>query len=140
MKSKKKTGSLKAIIYAFIALVLFASIFCIWYYSHMSRQFGQIQACESNLINLKTAIELYAEDNEKKFPPSLDLLTQGISSYIKKLPVCPESKKPYNYKCNKDYDNFTIWCSKPDTHIKIHKVEGCWPQYSPQTGCVPNHP
>ena len=105
---------------------------------------GKFAACESNLKNQAMALELYAQDFENQYPPSLEYLTQNISSegkpYMKLLPLCPLSGAPYSYEADKTTGNYTICCGEADTHIKpeygfrVH--EGCWPQYTPGKGIV----
>jgi len=101
--------------------------------------------CISNLKNIAAALEMYAEDNEGHYPPSLDHLTQnpGDVPYIKKLPVCSHHQSSYDYNFNSGPDNFTIWCAKPEAHRTYRfytydlMPEGeCWPQYSPGEGII----
>ncbi len=54
-----------------------------------------------NIRGLATAVEYYAKDNKGQFPKELKDL---IPKYIKSMPVCPVSGKPYEYKIsNGDY-------------------------------------
>ncbi len=99
---------------------------------------GQLAACESNLKNLATALEMYATDNGGNYPPTLDCLicTVGIpGGYMKTIPICPSSraKKSYLYIRSDTPDNFTLWCSYPDAHKNAGLKTG-WPQYTPGQG------
>jgi len=104
---------------------------------------NQLAYCEDNLKNIATALKLYAADYGGDYPPSLEYLTMPVSpsggSYVKALPLCPSSKKPYTYVYANNPGNFTLWCSKEKSHtIFIHVVphEGCWPQYAPGQGIM----
>ena len=53
---------------------------------------SQLSACVSQCRSTATALEMYAVDNEGRFPdvsglPGLNVLTAG--SYLKRLPTCP---------------------------------------------------
>ena len=115
-----------------------------------ARASGMLAACESNLKNIATAIEMYASDNEFYYPPSLDYLTMNHSGthYIRSLPGCPgpadvwrafsfgDKLKRYNYIPSDNYDNFTLTCPCSEVHIETGTVssKGCWPQYTPGEG------
>ncbi len=101
--------------------------------------------CLSNLRNIAAALEMYAEDNEGHYPPSLDYLTRNYKDgpYMMKLPVCAHHQSSYGYNFNSGPDNFTIWCAKPESHRTYRfytydlMPEGeCWPQYSPGEGII----
>ena len=105
-----------------------------------ARSQGQLAACESNLKNLATALEMYATDNEGTYPESLDDLTKigvddrgvSVGPYIKIIPLCPASRLPssYGYKTATVPDNFTVWCKGDHTH-KTAGVNNGYPQYQP---------
>jgi len=105
-----------------------------------SKSGGYLAACESNLKNIATALEMYATDNEGYYPPSLEYLKMNITpsggSYVKWLPLCPSCKKPYNYEYADHPDNFTLCCGGGQAHIATGTVssEGYWPQYTPGKG------
>ena len=104
-----------------------------------SRYQGLHFACESNLKNIATALEMYATDNEGKYPPSLRLLVENSDyQYIKKIPVCPSSHSSYGYEVSQDSYNFTLWCGKERSHSKTYPYNknGCWPQYTPGEGII----
>jgi len=118
---------------------------------------GRLAACESNLKNIATALEMYATDYIGDYPPSLSYLTENIcpsgGSYIKKIPECPGDRPtfwqrnfpmlfpppkggPYIYMMADCPDNFTLICGKTKSHISTGTVssDGCWPQYTPGYG------
>jgi len=116
-----------------------------------------LAACESNLKNIATGLEMYATDYEGLYPPSLEYLTRNditVMAYMKALPKCPgpgptfwqdnfsyifpyNPSEPYGYTVSDKSDNFTIYCGKEKTHINYGDLisqEGCWPQYTPGEG------
>ncbi|MEQ8221016.1 MAG: serine/threonine-protein kinase [Candidatus Eremiobacterota bacterium] len=106
--------------------------------ANSGRKYGQLSACESNLKNLATALEMYATDNKGDYPPALEYLTHTtgtMGSYMKTIPMCPSSraKVSYSYIRATNPDNFTLWCSQPDAH-KYVNIENGWPQYTPGQG------
>lgn len=71
---------------------------------------GRLTACKSNLKNISTACEMYASDNEGRYPVSLSVLTQG--SYLKTIPTCPAAGADtyQNYVVSVRPDNFSVAC------------------------------
>jgi hypothetical protein len=69
------------------------------------------RVCAENLKGLATAIEYYAKDNKKKVPEQLKAL---LSQYVRTIPVCPLSGKPYDYKS--DGNDYTLSCPNPELH------------------------
>lgn len=54
----------------------------------------RLSACESNLRNFATALELYARDNNNAFPTQFTALSP---SYLKAIPRCPSCVDNVNY-------------------------------------------
>lgn len=112
-----------------------------YFYSHPPRYIEALPACESNLKNIATALEMYATDNNGDYPTNLSFLTSNVitnydQTYMKNIPLCPRCSAPYGYQCADQFDNFNLWCGSPKTHIdtgKVH-IKGCWPQYTPSKG------
>ena len=116
--------------------ILFTVVFMAWclYPNFMkARLSGQAIACESNIKKIATALNMYADDNEKLYPDSLKKLE---GQYIKKEVLSVVNKKPYGYTCNNNTENYTIWCPEPDIHEGWSMQEGCWPQYSSGEGIM----
>jgi len=109
-----------------------------------ARASGQLAACESNIKNLATALEMYATDNNGHYPPSLEYLTKNTDSepgtcYLKTLPLCPSSrlKYSYGYIVNNNPDNFTLWCTVKNSHMyALLPYNRCYPQYAPGEGLI----
>ena len=78
---------------------------------------GSMTACKSNLKNIGSALEMYADDHEEHYPKTLREL---VPTYLKVLPTCPQAEKA-TYKLDSDsesphneheYENFYhIYCS-----------------------------
>ncbi len=126
-----------------IGVFLFYSLACFVFIPNFgrARASGQFAACESNLKNIATALEMYATDNEGYYPPSLEYLTKGdkngdvyIGNRVKAMPECPVSLTGYKYVFSSKPNNFTLCCGVENSHSAIGCPEGCWPQYTPGRG------
>ncbi|MEQ8170310.1 MAG: protein kinase [Candidatus Eremiobacterota bacterium] len=107
-----------------------------------ARESGKLAACESNIKNIATALEMYHTDYNKLYPDSLEkILEPSGNGYMKCIPECPNKKtgivpwgkKPhaYEYIVSKDHKNFTISC--PGIH-EYAGVKAGYPQYTPGQG------
>jgi type IV pilus assembly protein PilA len=105
-----------------------------------ARAQGQLAACESNLKNIATALEMYATDFSGDYPAgALTLLTSTATggAYMKAIPNCPSvTTAPYDYTSNASPDNFTLTCGAATAHIATGTVctTANWPQYTPGEG------
>jgi type II secretion system protein G len=103
-----------------------------------ARAQGQLAACESNIKNLATALEMYATDNTGTYPTTLTQLTSGVGGgYMKTIPLCPSSRSAnsYGYSAATVPDNFTNWCQGTSSHASAGMVNG-YPQYAPGQGLI----
>jgi hypothetical protein len=66
-----------------------------------------------SLMAIATAVEYYAKDHKGKFPGKLKEL---IPDYIKTMPLCPATGKPFDYAV--EGDNYKISSPSPDTFGK----------------------
>jgi len=74
-----------------------------------ARAQGQRTACQSNLKNLSTALEMYSTDASGRYPTGLGNLTPD---YLRAIPTCGSAgSNTYNYTSHSNPDNFTIYCS-----------------------------
>ena len=100
---------------------------------------GHLAACDSNIKNLATALEMYGTDNKGVYPLKLDKLTEvtGTGGYMKIIPICPSSRKvpSYGYISASVPDNYTIWCTGVKAHIGAG-IPGGYPQYAPGWGLI----
>jgi len=134
-----RTASLRLIhlmIVVFVTLIytmIFAPEF------RCSNNMNLLHTCELNLKNIATALEVYAEDYEGNYPPSLSYLTEKTTSsgdfYIESLPECVGlEKSSYGYKSCEKSHSFTLWCNSLENHSGIYSITGCWPQYNVKEG------
>ncbi len=119
---------------AMIVMVLLCLIFVPG--SLKVRAMTRLANCESNIKNMATALELYAEDNKGHYPPALSYLTDKKSGKPYKIPECPSCFTGYEYVCNSSHNNFTLWCKLNNAHIVATGKEGSWPQYNPAQGLI----
>lgn len=74
-------------------------------------------ACKSNLKNIATALEMYADDHEGTFPESLEALTP---EYLRQIMVCPSAEKDTyssSYSRNTEPDGYVMRCHGENHHI-----------------------
>lgn len=95
-----------------------------------SRARAQYTGCVSNVRNISTAIQMYANENYGRYPTTLSSISEmvGGRAYMKTIPTCPSAGADtytvgYTYSTNPD--NFTVYCSG---------------QYHKTLGKAPNHP
>jgi len=72
---------------------------------------ARLTGCQTNLKNIATALQVYANDNEGQYPGALSALTP---SYLKAIPTCPSAvKDSYSelYTRAVDPANFTVFCA-----------------------------
>lgn len=84
---------------------LFASSFS------QARGQGQLVACQSNLKNIGTALEMYSTDWNGRYPSTLSTLTPN---YLKTIPTCPAAASDTyssTLKVTAEPDSFTVACS-----------------------------
>lgn len=106
-----------------------------------ARAQGQLAACESNLKNIATALEMYATDNSGDYPTELVTLTSSGHAtgggYMKTIPQCPSARgTSYAYTYCTIPDNFTMWCTGTSAHTAAG-VSDKYPQYNPGRNCRP---
>ena len=94
-----------------------------------ARAGGQYTQCQSNCKNMGTALEMFAEDNERKFPLELASITPG---YLRVLPTCASSStnKGYinSYHVSPDLKTYTFFCAGKN-HEPVGVPEN-YPSYS----------
>lgn len=123
-----------------IVYVLAFTIVTFFYPGGRARPQGQLTACKSTLKNIGTALEMYATDNDGRFPLQLQKITPN---YLKTLPTCPGSGTD-TYSSgyvslapagdSKTPDQYTVVCSSNN-----HKDAGAslnYPQYTSSQGLI----
>ena len=61
----------------------------------LDRELGALATTRSNLINIATALEMWAADHEGSYPPSLEPLE---SNYLRKIPQQLDGARQWNYQ------------------------------------------
>lgn len=82
----------------------------------------RLTACESNLRNYATALELYGRDNNSNFPPTgqFSLLVPNYLRIISKCPSCVDNTSYLNgYASAQQPDRYTMMCSG-DNHLELN--------------------
>lgn len=70
---------------------------------------GQRSACQSNLKNMSTALEIYFTTNAMRYPVALGSLTP---EYLRVIPNCPAANSnSYVYTSHSFPDAFTMYCA-----------------------------
>jgi hypothetical protein len=96
-----------------------------------ARQQGQLTACKSNLKNLATATEMWASDNQGRYPTKL---AETSPNYMKTIPTCPAAgRDTYSqaFVSAANPDNFTIVCAGHN-----HGSANDFPQYNAMVGLI----
>ncbi len=94
-----------------------------------------LSVCQSNLKNLSTSLQLYANDYDGEYP---DELTKLTPTYIKIIPTCPSAGTPTyieGYVITDDHKTYTVYC-KGKNHVKLGLGED-EPFWSLQEGLKP---
>ena len=99
-----------------------------------ARMYGQWTACQSNLKNVATALEMYGQDNQGQYPPEIRKLVPG---YLRQIPTCPAAgadSYTVTYQVSLEPDLYSYSCS--GLH---HSPEGS-PSYNAHQGLIPGPP
>lgn len=92
-------------------------------------------ACRSNLRNIATALEEYANENHGHFPPSLQSL---VPRYLKAIPSCPSVGSvtyTQGYEATtEDFNRFTVICIGNNHERSGYSPN--YPQYSSTQGLL----
>ena len=98
---------------------------------------GYYTSCQSRMKNIATALEIYAENNNGKFPSKMEMLTPD---YLSNIPTCEGYKAKFEiirrrrlqyqdtYRVNDDFSIYTFYCASKDHHPV--GVRDNYPQYS----------
>ena len=80
-----------------------------------SQRAAALTACQSNLKNIGTAMEMYSEDNSGRYPESLTSLTP---KYLETVPECPFQDQGYKLSTGPQapgntsafQEFYVVWC------------------------------
>lgn len=107
------------------------------------RSTGRLYGCCSNLQNLATAMQMYADDNGGCYPPRMEMITPD---YMTHLPACKAHEAKYDiitrkrpgyndtYRVNSAYTIFTCYCGSRD-HAPDN-IPDNYPQYNSIKGLI----
>ena len=99
-----------------------------------ARARGQLTACNSNLKNIGTGLEMYSTDNNGHFPRNLNMLTPN---YLRMIPTCPAGgldTYSHSYQVHADPDAYTVYCS--GLNHRSTSLPSGYPQYSSRMGLI----
>jgi len=99
-----------------------------------AEQQGTLVACQSNLKNLGTALEMYSTDNSGRYPLALSGVTP---LYLKQIPTCPAAaRETYSagYRSGSNPDAFTVYCGGQN-HVDV-QIPVDFPQYNSTQGLI----
>jgi hypothetical protein len=108
--------------------------FAYWFMPVRCRCGSMVSTCNSNLRNISTALEMYAEDHCGQFPCGLSSLNP---TYLKAQATCPASGDTYGYwvgggASKQNPLRYYVYC-KGDSH-QLHGVKADHPAYDSTTG------
>lgn len=121
----------------FIFLSVIASVGFIYIPRYLRvRASGQYSKCDSNLNAIGTALEIYSENNNEQYPPSLAMLTPD---YLKTIPTCPSGGMKTGgyaatYQVSHDMKAYTFYCQGMN-HSNV-AIGSNYPQYSSYSGVI----
>jgi prepilin-type N-terminal cleavage/methylation domain-containing protein len=104
-----------------------------------ARAQGQLTACQSNVKNIGTALEMYSVDYGGRYPTAIGTgaaVNAAFKSYMAKIPECPASggTDDYGYQQYTNPHGYVTWC-KVGPHTTVGSPVG-FPQYGSIEGLV----
>ncbi|MCD4785731.1 MAG: type II secretion system GspH family protein [Candidatus Eremiobacteraeota bacterium] len=142
MKNQKKKGyTLIELMIVIVIIGILSSIVL----PHMvkGRYQAQYTACQANLRNMASALEIYHTDagqypKEGEWQSKIFQSQGGNPPYMHPEPRCPSNNQTYGYEVDSiDYHNFTTHCCGIH-HLIIKAVTEGFPQYNPRRGLITN--
>ena len=73
-------------------------------------------ACVQNIRNVATALEVYAIENDQRYPPGLVELTVGTPPFMGSVPDCPTNAVSYSTTYTPGPNNGTYVLTCPGLH------------------------
>lgn len=108
---KEESGApLNPLIMAIVTMViLYLSYYLLLDYAR-GRAKVRFATCQNNCKKIATALDKFAENNDGKYPETLEQLK---GKYIESIPTCPQAEKdPYSetYRVAPDFQSYTFYC------------------------------
>lgn len=102
-----------------------------------ARAKGQYTGCITNLKHMGTSLQMYATENNQRFPLNINLITP---KYMKIIPTCPSVSGTFPYvngfTSASNPDRYTLVCSgTPGNHRGVGKGAH-YPQYTYDRGLI----
>ncbi len=85
--------------------------------------------CLQNAHNLGTALQIYSNENQARYPDSLQVLSDTTPPYLHVLPTCPSNDASYGYDLNPDATGYTVFCQGIHYRQLEGQVEEGFPQF-----------
>lgn len=97
-----------ALMFGLAVLVVLAGLLVLNALSaQMNRSHGILTACESNLRNISTALEMYSVDHGGTYPHGVERLTPN---YLRVIPTCPAAEADSYSATYKTFNNPAVAC------------------------------
>ena len=122
---------IELMIVMFVILILAALIA---YNVNRAQLRGQYGGCVSNLKNMGTALNLYANDNAMRYPTTIVGVTP---TYLKAVPTCPAAGYTTyltGFASSSNPDAYTLICAGSN-HVQVGKAPN-FPQFVSGTGLI----
>ncbi len=95
----------------------------------LSRMRSYHSNCLQNVHNLGTALQIYANNNQGKYPDTLQTLKDTTPPYLQALPICPSNEASYGYTLSPESTLYTVHCQGIHYRQLEGEVEEGFPQF-----------
>ncbi len=95
----------------------------------LSRMRSYHSNCLQNVHNIGTALQIYANNNQGKYPDALQDLKDTTPPYLQTLPICPSSDASYGYTLSPEATLYTVHCQGIHHRQLEGEVEEGFPQF-----------
>lgn len=120
----------------FLAVLILVAVAAAAYHQWwLSREPSSLEVCRTAQKNLATNLEMYATDNQGRYPKKLEQL---IPLYMKSLPTCPAvlSVTYTDYSCSLKPDNYSFSCVGDNHARQYGKPTPNYPRFNSMAGAL----